>query len=48
LVNAKILFTYGRNIANELRENKTEGELELLQLPEYDIDSLRDGSTSFL
>ena len=34
LVNAKILFTYGRNIVNELRENKTDGELELLQLPE--------------
>ena len=48
LVNAKILFTYGKNFANELKENKTEGELELLQLPEYNIDSLRDESTSFL
>jgi len=48
LVNAKILFTYGRNIANELKENKTEVELELLHLPEYNIDSLRDENTRFL
>jgi hypothetical protein len=48
LVNAKILFTYGRNIANELRENKTEGKLESLQLLECNIDSLRDESTSSL
>jgi hypothetical protein len=48
LVNANILFSYGRNIANESRENKTNGELELLQSPEYNIDSLRDESTSLL
>jgi hypothetical protein len=48
LVNPKILFSYGRNSANESRENKTDDELELLQLPEYNIDSLRDESTSFL
>jgi hypothetical protein len=42
------LFSYGRNIANESRENKTDGELELLQSPEYNIDSLRDESISFL
>jgi hypothetical protein len=48
LVNAKILFSYGRNFANESRENKNDGELELLQSPEYNIDSLRDESSSFL
>jgi hypothetical protein len=48
LLNGKILFSYGRNIANKSRENKTDGELELLQSPEYNIDSLRDESTSFL
>jgi hypothetical protein len=48
LVNETILFLYGRNIANESRENKTDGEWELLESPEYNIDSLRDESTSFL
>jgi hypothetical protein len=37
-----------RDIANESRENKTDGELELLQSPEYNIDNLRDESTSFV
>ena len=46
-VKAKILFSYGKNNANELRENITDCALELLQLPLYNIDSLRDESTSF-
>jgi len=48
LVNAKSLFLYGRNNVNESRENITDGTLELPQLPVYNIDSLRDESTSFL
>ena len=48
LVNAKILFLYGKNHANESRENITDCALELSQLPLYNTDSLRDESTSFL
>jgi NAD-dependent dihydropyrimidine dehydrogenase PreA subunit len=48
LVNAKILFARGKNNANDLRENITDGAIELLQLPLYNIDSLEDESTSFL
>ena len=48
LVKAIILFSYGKNNVNESRENITECALELLQLPLYNIDSLRDESTSFL
>jgi hypothetical protein len=47
LVNAKILFSYGKNNANESKENVTDCALELSQSPLYNIDSLRDESTSF-
>ena len=47
LVNAKTLFSYGKNNANESRENITYCALELSQSPLYNIDSLRDESTSF-
>jgi len=46
-VNAKILFSYGKNNKTESRENITECASELLQPPLYNIDSLRDESTSF-
>jgi len=48
LMNAKILFSYEKNNANESRENITVCALELSQSPLYNIDSLRDESTSFL
>jgi len=48
LVNAKILFLYGKSNANESRENITDCAVELIQSPVYNIDSLRDESTSFL
>jgi hypothetical protein len=48
LVNAKILFSYGKNNANGSRETITDCIGELLQLPLYNIDRLRDESTSFL
>jgi len=48
LVNAKILFSYGKNNANESRETITDCTGELLQSPLYNIDSLRDESTIFL
>ena len=48
LVNAKILFSFGKNNANESKENMADCALELSQLPLYNIDSLRDESTSFL
>ena len=48
LVNTKILFSYGKNNANESRETITDCTGELLQSPLYNIDSLRDESTSFL
>jgi len=41
------LFLYGRNNANVLKENITVCALELSQSPLYNIDSLRDESTSF-
>jgi hypothetical protein len=48
LANVKILFLYGKNNANESRENITDCALELSQSPLYNIDSLRDESTGFL
>ena len=48
LVNANILFLYGKSNANELRENVTDCAVEILQSPLYNIDSLKDESTSFL
>ena len=47
LANAKILFSYGKNNANESKENITDCALELSHLPLYNIDSLRDESISF-
>jgi len=47
LVNAKILFSYGKSNANESRGNLPDCAVELLQSPIYKIDSLRDESTSF-
>jgi hypothetical protein len=47
LVNTKILFSYGKNNANESKENITDCGLELSQSPSYNIGSLRDESTSF-
>jgi len=47
LVNAKILLLYGKSNANESRENIPDCAVELLQSPIYNIDSLRDESTSF-
>ena len=47
LVNAKILFLYGKSNANESRENIPDCAVELLQSPIYNIDSLRDEITSF-
>jgi hypothetical protein len=48
LLNTKILFLYEKKNANESRENITDCALELSQSPLYNIDSLRDESTSFL
>jgi len=48
LVNAKILFSYGKNYTTESRENITDRTSELLQSPLYNIDSLGDEITSFL
>jgi hypothetical protein len=48
LVNAKILFSYGKNSANESKENITDCAIELSHSPLYNIGSLRDESTSFL
>jgi len=47
LVTAKILFLYGKSNANESRENIPDCAVELLQSPIYNIDILRDESTSF-
>jgi len=47
LVNAKILFLYGKSNAIESRENITDCAVELLQSPVYNIGSLRDESTGF-
>ena len=47
IVNAKILFSYGKNNTTELRENITDCASELLQSPFYNKDSLRDESASF-
>ena len=48
LVNAKILFSYRKNNANESRKNTTDCAVELLLSPLYNIDSLRDDSIIFL
>jgi hypothetical protein len=48
LVNIKILILYGKNNTNESRENVTDGASVLLQSPLYNIDGLRDESTSFV
>jgi hypothetical protein len=47
-VNAKILLSYGKNNANGSRDNTTDCAVELLQSLIYNVDSLRDESTSFL
>ena len=47
LVISKILFLYWKSNANESRENITDCAVELIQSPVYNIDSLRDESTSF-
>ena len=47
LLHAKILFLYGKSKANESRENIPDCAVELLLSPIYNIDSLRDESTSF-
>jgi hypothetical protein len=48
LVNAKILFSCGKNNTTESRENITDCASELLQSPLYNTHSLRDESTRFL
>jgi len=48
LVNAKILSPYGKNNANEIRETITDCTSESVQLPLYNLDSVKDESTSFL
>jgi len=48
IVNTKILFLYGKNNANSLKENITGCALELSQSPLYNRDMLRDENTSFL
>jgi hypothetical protein len=47
LVKAKVLFSYGKNNANESRENIAECILELSQLPLHNTDSLGNESTGF-
>jgi endonuclease/exonuclease/phosphatase family metal-dependent hydrolase len=47
LVNAKILFLYGKTLTTESREIITDGVSEISQSPLHNIDSLRDESTSF-
>ena len=47
LVNARILFSYGKNKATESRVNIADCASELLQLPLNNVDSLMDESTSF-
>jgi hypothetical protein len=48
LINAKILFLYGKSNTNEPKENITNCAIELVQPPIYKIDSLKDESTRFL
>jgi hypothetical protein len=48
LVNAKILFVHRKSNINEVKENITDCAVEFLQVPTYNIDSLKDESTSFL
>jgi hypothetical protein len=42
------LFLRGKSNVNEVKENITYCAVEHLQVPTYNIDSLRDESTSFL
>jgi hypothetical protein len=42
LVNAKILFLYGKSNTNEPKENITDCAIELVQPPIYNIDSLKE------
>jgi len=48
LVNTKILFLYGKINANVSREILTDSAVEIIQSPIYNVNSLRDDSTSFL
>jgi hypothetical protein len=48
LVNAKIVFLYGKINTNEPKENITDCAIELVQPPIYNRDSLKDESTRFL
>jgi len=48
LVNANILYLYGKSNANESKENIPDCAVELLQSPICNIDSLRDENTIFL
>jgi hypothetical protein len=48
LVNAKILFLYGKSNTNDQKENITDCAIELVQPPVYNINSLKDESTRFL
>ena len=47
-VNAKILFLYGKNNANDLKENITDCALELSQSPLHNVDILRDECTRYI
>jgi len=44
----KVCFYMGKTNTSESKENVTDCALELSQSPLYNIDSLRDESTSFL
>jgi hypothetical protein len=48
LVNAKLLFIHGKSNINEVKEIIADCAVEHLQIPAYNIDSLKDESTSFL
>ena len=48
LVNANILYLYGKSNANESKENIPDCAVELLQSPIYNVDSLKDDRTRFL
>jgi hypothetical protein len=47
LANAEVLFSYGKDNTNETKDTITDCTGRLLQSPLYNIDSLRDESTSF-
>jgi hypothetical protein len=48
LINAKILFANGKSKINEVKENITDCAVELLQVPTYNIGSLRTKILVFL